>query len=197
MLFLTKNTLQILEVTIPNRRHDIVSIKVVGKHIKWEITLGYRPLKSKVADDIDLYNTLVDVVTTQHRIVLGDFNIPDIDWETNECTATGQRLIYFADDKFMTQMVEPPTRGSNIIDILFSSSDSHVTNVKVGKPLRTSDHNCIHFFIEVELKTLTNCEKVPSFRLAISDGLRESNITLGQDVNQSFNNFLTALKILS
>jgi hypothetical protein len=66
VLFLVKNTLQILEVTIPNSRHDIVSIQVVGKHIKCQITLVYRPPKSKVADDIDLYNTLVDVVTTQH-----------------------------------------------------------------------------------------------------------------------------------
>ncbi|KAG0418825.1 hypothetical protein EQH57_0651, partial [Dictyocoela roeselum] len=47
-------------------------------------------------------------------------------------------------------------------------------------------------------KTSTNCEKVPNFRLAEFDGLRESmasaNITFGQDVNQSLDYFLTALK---
>ncbi|KAF9746896.1 hypothetical protein NGRA_3528, partial [Nosema granulosis] len=95
-------------------------------------------------------------------------------------------------------MVKTPTRGSNILDLLFSASNSHVTNVEVGEPLGTSDHNCIRFLIELELKTSTNCEKVPNFRLANFDGLRESmvsaNITLGQDVNQSLDYFLTALK---
>ena len=95
-------------------------------------------------------------------------------------------------------MVKTPTRGSNILDLLFSANDSHVTNVEVGEPLGTSDHNCIRFEIELELKKSINGDKVPNFRLANFDGLRESmasaNITLGHDVNQSLNNFLDPLK---
>ncbi|KAG0420555.1 hypothetical protein EQH57_0098 [Dictyocoela roeselum] len=69
VLFLVKSTLQIFEVTIPYSRHDIKSIQVVGKLIKCQITLVYRPSKSKVADDIDRYSTRIDVVTTKHRKV--------------------------------------------------------------------------------------------------------------------------------
>ena len=51
--------------------------------------------------------------------------------------------------------------------------------------------------IELKLITSTNCKKVPNFRLANFDSLREAmasaDITLGQDVNQSLNNFLSAL----
>ncbi|KAG0418103.1 hypothetical protein EQH57_0799 [Dictyocoela roeselum] len=66
VLFLMKITLQILEVTIPNNRHNRVSIQVVSKHIKCQTTFVYHPPRSKVADDINLYNTLVNVVTTQY-----------------------------------------------------------------------------------------------------------------------------------
>lgn len=79
VLFLENKSLQILEVAISISRHDVVSIQVVSKHTKYQITFVYRPLKSMAADDVDLNNTLTDVVTIQKWIVIGDFNTPDLD----------------------------------------------------------------------------------------------------------------------
>ena len=57
-----------------------------------------------------------------------------------------------------------PTRGENVLDIVLSSQKELVDNVKIHKPLSNSDHNQIHFDINVksESKNKKNVlEKLP------------------------------------
>ena len=51
-------------------------------------------------------------------------------------------------------MVEP-TRGENVLDIVLSSQKELVDNVKIHEPLGNSDHNQIHFDINVKSETST------------------------------------------
>ena len=43
-----------------------------------------------------------------------------------------------------------PTRGENVLDLVLSSQHELVDNVEIHKPLGNSDHNQIHFDIEVK-----------------------------------------------
>ena len=43
-----------------------------------------------------------------------------------------------------------PTRGENVLDIVLSSQKELVDNVKIFEPLGNSDHNQIHFDINVK-----------------------------------------------
>ena len=43
-----------------------------------------------------------------------------------------------------------PTRGENVLDIVLSSQYELVDNVKIHEPLGNSDHNQIHFDINVK-----------------------------------------------
>ena len=43
-----------------------------------------------------------------------------------------------------------PTRGDNVLDIVLSSQTELVDNVKIHEPLGNSDHNQIHFDINVK-----------------------------------------------
>ena len=43
-----------------------------------------------------------------------------------------------------------PTRGENVLDIVLSSQKELVDNVKIYEPLGNSDHNQIHFDINVK-----------------------------------------------
>ena len=45
-----------------------------------------------------------------------------------------------------------PTRGANVLDIVLSSQKELVDNVKIHEPLSNSDHNQIHFDINVNQK---------------------------------------------
>ena len=43
-----------------------------------------------------------------------------------------------------------PTRGDNVLDIVLSLQKELVNNVKIHDPLDNSDHNQIHFDINVK-----------------------------------------------
>ena len=43
-----------------------------------------------------------------------------------------------------------PTRGDNVLDIVLPSQKELVNNVKTHEPLGNSDHNQIHFDINVK-----------------------------------------------
>ena len=43
-----------------------------------------------------------------------------------------------------------PTRGKNVLDIVLSSQKELVDNVKIHEPLGNSDHNQIHFDINIK-----------------------------------------------
>ena len=43
-----------------------------------------------------------------------------------------------------------PTRGDNVLDLVLSSQNELVDNVKIHEPLGNSDHNQIHLDIKVK-----------------------------------------------
>ena len=72
--------------------------------------------------------------------------------------------LFLIQESFLTQHVLEPTRGENVLDIVLSSQKELVDNVKIHEPLGNSDHNQIHFYINVksESKNKKNVlEKLP------------------------------------
>ena len=61
-----------------------------------------------------------------------------------------QQFLFLIQDSFFTQHVLEPNRGDNILDIVLSSQKELVDNVKIHEPLGNSDHNQIHFDINVK-----------------------------------------------
>ena len=49
-----------------------------------------------------------------------------------------------------------PIRGENVLDIVLSSQKELVDNVKIHEPLGNSDHNQIHFDMNVKSKSKNN-----------------------------------------
>ena len=82
---------------------------------------------------------------------MGYFNHGHI--QCNYLESTGiedQQFIFLIQDSFLTQHVLEPTRGENVLDIVLSSQKELVDNVKIFEPLGNSDHNQIHFYINVK-----------------------------------------------
>ena len=53
---------------------------------------------------------------------MGDFNHGHIQWKSLENTGgEAQQFICFINDSFLTQHVQEPTRGDNVLDIVLSS----------------------------------------------------------------------------
>ena len=84
-------------------------------------------------------------------VIMGDFNHGHIQWESLESAGgDDHQFLLLTQDCFLTQHVLEPTRGGNVLDLILSSQNELVDNVKVHGPLGSSDHNQIHFNIKVK-----------------------------------------------
>lgn len=82
--------------------------------------------------------------------IVGDFNFPAINWETNSVTtgsssvtsSCATALLSFMSDHFMNQYVMLPTRGNNTLDLFITDNDHLVTNV-TSTDTSLSDHKML------------------------------------------------------
>ena len=61
-----------------------------------------------------------------------------------------QRFLFLIQDSFLTQHLLEPTRGGNVLDVVLSSQKELVDNIKIHEQFGNSDHNQIHFDINVK-----------------------------------------------
>ena len=85
-------------------------------------------------------------------IILGDFNCPNIDWQSLSTPSSQVNLCLF--DFVMcngfVQSVKEPTRGDNTLDLFLINEPFLVSRVDVGMPFSTSDHNMVNVDIVYE-----------------------------------------------
>ena len=86
---------------------------------------------------------------TPEIVILGDFNLPNMDWETMLPPAQGGRevgpyhqTLEFVNENFITQLVTTPTRGTNILDLVFTNTPEYFANV-VSTDSKISDHRVV------------------------------------------------------
>jgi len=80
-------------------------------------------------------------------LVLGDFNIPLSDWLTGCGPVDGVHDVKLncITDLQLTQIVDMPTRGERVLDLVFVSLPSIVLYPTIKPPLGASDHNIMLF----------------------------------------------------
>ena len=98
----------------------------------------YRP-PSGTLEGIHILRRELDKISSNNNtnlIIGGEFNVPDIDWSRNEVKENPQygmelnnRMLDTINDLFLTHVVTEPTRGDNILDLIFTSNLDQLTNV--------------------------------------------------------------------
>ena len=82
---------------------------------------------------------------------MGDFNHGNIKWDPQQSTGVeDQKFLCLVQDNFLTQHVLEPTRAARVLDIVLSSQKEFVDNVVIQEPLGSSDHNQLHFNINMK-----------------------------------------------
>ena len=85
---------------------------------------------------------------------MGDFNHGHIQWKSLESTGVMTNSFYFLiHGSFLTQHVLEPISGENVLDLVLSSQNELMDNVRIHKPLGNADHIQIHFDIKVKLES--------------------------------------------
>ena len=124
--------------------------------------------------------------------IMGDFNLPHIDWTSRSilsCQSASDsescnQLLSFMDKNFLSQLVDLPTKDSNILDLVLTNKSQDI--LKITAPTtKLSDHNLVKIVLGHNITTFSPSVKNPidplSFRAvdyhnadfnAINDALR-------------------------
>jgi Endonuclease-reverse transcriptase len=86
----------------------------------------------------------------KNSILIGDFNLPGVCWETGTCKANERVVVDAIEDKLMVQMVDFAThiRG-NILDLVVTNIPERVLEIREEGRLGKSDHSLINIEINV------------------------------------------------
>ena len=170
-------------------------------HEKLTLALIYRPPAQLRNVDDQIYNQIAEISCTQNTVIFGDFNLPVPKWGEALTSHTGLDLYTNLQESSLHQFVNNPTRGTNILDLVFATSENLVSNVTVGEEFSTSDHRIVAFKLKFnEDEVRASNEKVPNFKYAnfikLRSLLASSNwkpLTESDDINDAWKIFTKTL----
>ena len=143
VILYVKEFIQVNEIKLEREADcdEAVWCKIVSGNSKLTVGLVYRSLNINEADNTKIKNAIKEV-SKGDCIIMGDFNHGHIQCNSLESTGIEDQQFLF--------LIQEPTRGENALDIVLSSQKELVDNVKIFEPLGKSNHNQIHFDINVK-----------------------------------------------
>ena len=110
------------------------------------------------------------MLSQQECVILGDFNLPNIDWKLQRKTpAPDNKLMQLLADNNLTQHVHETTRQNNIVDLVISTEEELIVNLKIIDKI--GDTQAIQYSIKIEKGNMES-EKNYNFRRANFDAMR-------------------------
>ena len=152
VLLYIKETIPAYEVLIQDEADckEAIWCTLVTGHTTVTIGVIYRCPNITKQNNEKIHNSISEV-SKGDCIIMGDFNHGNIKWDTLQSTGVeDQKLLCLIQDNFLTQHVLEPTRATRVLDIVLSSQKELVYNVKIKEPLGSSDHNQMHFYIDIK-----------------------------------------------
>ena len=112
---------------------------------KVRIGVVYRPPNANADDSEILFNNILQYLdNVKHFTIYGDFNLPDIEWDTLTANShISKQLLSLCFKSGSFQCVDFPTRKNNILDLMFCSDRNLIQDIYPTAPFSTSDHDSI------------------------------------------------------
>lgn len=136
-----------------NSSLEIVWVAVIINMTKVLIGACYRPPDASTSFVNELRNsitTAVQLCPADSVNFLGDFNFPLINWPNlSSSCRTSVNFIYLTLDFNLIQVVNEPTRGSNILDLILTTAPETIESVVHLNGF--SDHDLLQVTISVRL----------------------------------------------
>ena len=147
-----KESIQAYEIKLEREAdcEEAVWCNIVTGNSTLTVGLVYRSPNISIEENEKIQNAIREV-SKRDCIIMGDFNHGHIQWKSLQSMGReDHKFLVLVQDTFLSQHVLEPTRGENVLDIVLSSQNELVDNVKICEPLGSSDHNQIHFTIKVK-----------------------------------------------
>ncbi|KAK4810519.1 LOW QUALITY PROTEIN: hypothetical protein QYF61_004482, partial [Mycteria americana] len=134
------------------------------KETSWLVFTTGHPDQGEPVDEEFLLQ-LQEASRSQALILLGDFNHPDICWKSSTASCKqSRRLLECIEDNFLTQVIDSPTRGEALLDLLLTNTDELIIWVKIGGSQGCSDHALVEFTILRDMGQVKSKVKTLNFR---------------------------------
>ena len=99
-------------------------------------------------ESIEKLATLIKSVG-KNTLLIGDFNLPDINWTTGEAGGRSSPVLEAVTEAFMEQLVTFPTQvRGNVLDLVLTNVPERIQSVMAGGRLGASDHEIILVHIQ-------------------------------------------------
>ena len=126
-------------------------------------------------------------------VIFGDFNFPDIRWQSGCSGNKGRKFLETIHNKFLTQHVKSATHNSgNILDLILLSEDNLVRDVKTCGKIGKSDHDMIKCKVHMDAKRSKATKTSQNFWRAKHDEMRREmrrdwrSLMEGKSVNKTW-----------
>ncbi|CAJ0968323.1 unnamed protein product [Ranitomeya imitator] len=138
------------DISEGNEEVESIWVEIHGGKNGNKILIGvcYKPPNITEIMESLLLKQIDEAATHNEVLVMGDFNYPDINWETETCeTHKGSRFLLITKKNYLSQLVQNPTRGAALLDLILSNRPDRITNLQVVGHLGNSDHNIVQFHL--------------------------------------------------
>ena len=163
----------------------------------FNVTLFYRSPNSTSANTELLCDIIDNLNENELNVLVGDFNMPEIDWNKYKCPVRYDRFLDTLSSKNLSQLVNFTTHNKgNILDLALTNSPECVLNIENIGNLGNSDHCIISIDIVCDMNEDKGCDYVHDWSNAniasFSRYLQESNIVnnmQGKNIDNSWDLF--------
>lgn len=154
MLILSQLSFIVHELPATFFETEICVLDVSCNQSLYRFFVVYRPPSSDVFHSNLLLSALDHFCNVAYPVVLcGDFNLPLIDWTNNTAPNDfcNMPFLEMTWRNSLCQLIDVPTRGNAILDLLLTNANNILGDVHVDTPFSTSNHNSISFSLFVDL----------------------------------------------
>ena len=113
----------------------------------------YRPPNITSSGDLEL-NAVIDkfmALSLPYNIILGDFNMPNANFKSFTAPTKLMPFVKCCEKHYLKQHVKERTRpnSNSLLDLVFSTVGTHVSEISVEESLGSSDHSMMNFCVDV------------------------------------------------
>jgi hypothetical protein len=113
----------------------------------------YRSGSGSEENNVNLEKLVKEAADSKHShlLITGDFNYPDINWETWSSDKEEQNhFVETIRDCYLYQHIRKPTRGRinnepSLLDLILSNEEGMITDIEYQSPIGKSDHCVLNF----------------------------------------------------
>lgn len=152
--------------------NQFCAFKIKTTETPIHIVLMYRPPNS----GIDNLTKMCQIISSlgENSIVIGDINLPDIDWVEENATSKGKRLLEVVLEEGLDQLVRFPTHTKgNTLDLVITNCPDKILDVRDVGRLGRSDHCMMEILIATQTMSMETAGRRTDWRKANWDKLKE------------------------